>query len=418
MMSKKTIISAIKSKDGKTLLSNFMWLSALQVVSYVFPILTLPYLARVIGVDSFGEIAFAGSIIAFLMTIVTYGFNLTAVRDIAKSRNDIYCVSKIFSNVITTSFMLMMVSAFILGVCIYTIPFLRERQLLLWITFLSIPGYIMFPEWFFQAMEKMKYVTIMNVSSKLIFTILVFIIIREKNDYIYQPLLGALGYLVGGVISLWLIFKKFRVKYIMPTPSEIWCMIKDGWNLFLSLILPNLYNNFSIVLLRSYYNAGTVGIYTSGYKFIDLFDQVSNVLSRVFYPFLSRRLDKHSLYVRISGFISISASLILFFGADLLIKIFYTTEFAASATIIRVMSICPIFIFLMNAFGTNYLVVIKEETIYRNIILYCSIFGFLISWAFVVLWGAMGMSLTIVLVWGIRGVLTWYFAYKLKKAHK
>ncbi|KAA6332144.1 hypothetical protein EZS27_019311, partial [termite gut metagenome] len=80
--------------------------------------------------------------------------------------------------------------------------------------------------WFFQAMEKMKYVTIMNVFSKLLFTVLVFVIIKNKEDYIYQPVVNALGFLVSGCISLWMIVYKFHVILKIPSLSKIWMSIK------------------------------------------------------------------------------------------------------------------------------------------------------------------------------------------------
>ncbi|KAA6307511.1 hypothetical protein EZS27_040818, partial [termite gut metagenome] len=181
------IIKIRKSKDGKALIENFAYLSLLQVAGYIFPLITLPYLARVIGVDKFGEIAFATSVVVYFQTVTDWGFNYTATRDIAQNRNDIYKVSEIFANVMGAKLLLMILSTAIFAICIYFIPFLYDKRLLLWLTFLYIPGILMFPDWFFQAMEKMKYVTIMNVFSKLLFTVLVFVIIKNKEDYIYQP---------------------------------------------------------------------------------------------------------------------------------------------------------------------------------------------------------------------------------------
>lgn len=65
---------------------NFMWLSALQVAGYVFPLITMPYLARIIGVEGFGKIAFASAIMVWIQTIADWGFNLTATRDVAQNR--------------------------------------------------------------------------------------------------------------------------------------------------------------------------------------------------------------------------------------------------------------------------------------------------------------------------------------------
>lgn len=411
---KHKVSSIRRNKDGKVLIENFAYLSLLEVAGYIFPFITLPYLARVIGVDSFGEIAFAASIIVYFETFTIFGFNFTAVRDIAKNRDDIYEVSKIFWNVMYSKILLMIISLIIFIISVYSIPFLYEKRIILWLTFLYIPGHIMFPDWFFQALEKMKYITIMNVLTKIIFTILVFVVIKEKSDYIYQPVLIALGFFISGVFALWFIKKKNLIIYYKPKIKEIFMVIRGSFNMFISLFLPNLYTNFSVTLLGFYGGATSTGLYSSGKKFIDLFERFSKVLSRTFFPFLARRIDKHNLYVKISGSLSIITGVILFLGADLLVKIFYTQEFEDAAIVIRIMSIAPYFLFLMNTYGINYLVIKGKERILRNIITFCSIGGFLLAWVAVSRLNYIGVAITITTVWGIRGILTWYYARKVK----
>ena len=411
---KKKINKIRKSKDGKVLIENFGYLSLLQVAGYVFPLIALPYLAKVIGVESFGKIAFAHSIVVYFETFTGFGFGYTAVRDIAKNRNDINEVSRIFSNVLFSKIILMIVSLIIFSICIYTIPFLYEKKIILWLTFLYIPGHILFPDWLFQALEKMKYITMMNVLSKLVFTLLVFVIIHEKSDYIYQPVLISLGFFVSGIISLCFVRNKLGIRFTFPCFKDIWSTIKDSFNMFISLFLPNLYTNFSVTLLGFYGGPLATGIYSSGKRFVDLCNQISSVLSRTFFPFLARRIDRHNLYVKISGSLSVIMGIILFLGGDLLIKIFYTSEFKDAAIVIRIMSIAPFFLFLMNTYGTNYLVLKGKEDILRNIIVFCSIGGFVLAWIAILKFNYIGVAITVTVVWGIRGFLTWYYANRLK----
>ncbi len=79
-----------KSGDSRTLIANFGYLTLLQVAGYIFPLITIPYLAKVIGVDSFGKITFASAIIVWFQTITDWGFNYTATRDVAKNRQKGY----------------------------------------------------------------------------------------------------------------------------------------------------------------------------------------------------------------------------------------------------------------------------------------------------------------------------------------
>lgn len=418
MIKSERIQSLLRNKDVKILSTNFASLTLLKVAGYIFPLITLPYLARVIGVDMFGELAFAAAIVIYFGTIVDYGYNYTATRDVAKNKDNLEYVSKVFSTVLVTRIMLMLISLIILVICIYTIPLFYEKRLILWLTFLYIPGQILFPEWFFQAVEEMKYITLINIISKFLFTVMVFLVIKVKSDYIYQPVLTALGFLVSGIIAMVVIRKKFNIRFAWPKIVDFLSTFKSGWNMFVSLFLPNLYTNFSIILLRNYGGEVSTGIYSSGFRFVDILDQVTQVLSRTFYPFLARRLDKHTLYVKISCMISVVAGLLLFFGANLLVKIFYTSEFASASVIIKIMSICPFFLFLMNTYGPNYLVLAGKEYVLRNIIIICSITGFILTWIIVVNYNFIGVAVTITLIWGVRGLLTWFYAFMHKRSIK
>lgn len=404
-----------QSKDLQHLAENFISLTALKIFGYIFPLITLPYLARVIGVDKFGEIAFGVSTIIYLKTLVDFGFNYTSVRDIARSKADINKVSEIFSTTIVAKVCLMVLSLFLLVLCIYTIPTFYENRIILILTFLYIPGQIMFPDWFFQGMEQMKFITFLNLLSKVLFTGLVFLLIREKADYIFQPVLIAFGDFMSGIVAIGLIIKRFKVKFQIPSFQNIFTAMKGSWNMFVTLFFPNLYTNFSVILLRSYGGLVPTGIYSSGYKFIELADQLSLVLSRTFYPFLARRLDKHSLYVKISGTINVLAGLCLFLGADLIVKIFYTDDFADSSVVIKIMALSLIFLFLTNTYGTNYLVLIGKDHILRNIIIICSVLGFILSWIIVPKFSYLGVAITITSVRGIIGICTLYYAKKAKK---
>ena len=263
-------------------------------------------------------------------------------------------------------------------------------------------------------MEDMKYITILNVVSKALFTALVFVVINKPADYIWQPLLNAIGYWVSGVIAMWFIYKHFGVRILKPSIPDIIKSIKSSANMFVSLILPNLYTNLSTILLRTTCGDIATGLYDAGVRFINLINQLFDVLSRAFYPFLSRNINRHKVYVGISGAGSVLASLGLFFGAELLVDIFYTAEFSSAVIVIRIMAISPVSLFLINTYGINYLVLIGKEQLYRNIIITYSIIGLLITLVLTPKFGYIGMAMTITVVWLLRGVTTFVYARKCR----
>lgn len=290
----------IRNKDGKIVFENFGYLSLLQVAGYVFPLITMPYLARVIGANGFGKIAFASAIVVWIQTISDWGFNLTATRDVAQNRSDKDKVSHIFSNVLWARCLLTLLSGLILMIATVMIPYLRMNRAIIMITFLLVPGHILFPEWFFQAIEKMKFTTLFNLLIKFIFTIAVFLFIHDKNDYLLQPLLTTTGYFICGIGALFLILKRWGYTLYKPQKGEILKTIKGSTDVFLNSLMPNLYNSFSVMLLGFWGGSTANGLYDGGSKFPTIFYNFQSVLSRVLYPFLSRHPNKHSVYAKIN----------------------------------------------------------------------------------------------------------------------
>lgn len=401
------------SKDGKTLFANLGYLSLLQIAGYIFPLITIPYLAKVIGVEGFGKIAFASSIIIWFQTISDWGFNYTATRDVAKYRHDIERVSDIFSSVFWSRCLLMIVSFIILLFLTVIIPKFREDASVIFATFLMIPGYIMFPEWFFQAMERMKYITILNILSKALFTVAVFIFVKEKADYILQPLFVSCGYILSGILAFYYIRRIWGIKLKKIPAENIFSTIRRSFDVFLSNIMPNLYNSFSTMLLGFVGGPLSNGLYDAGCKFVNISQQFMQVLSRTFFPFLSRKIEKHHIYVMINVFLAAVGSVMLYLFSPLLIGIFFTTEFAPAIKIMRIMSISLFFLMLSDVYGTNYMIIKGKEGKLRDITLVCSLIGFFISYPLIHFFDYVGAALTVTVTRGLLGIGSMLYAKRL-----
>lgn len=402
------------NKDGKVLVQNFAYLSLLQVAGYVFPLITMPYLARVIGVEGFGKIAFAAAVMVWIQTIADWGFNFTATRDVAQNRGNLQKVSEIFSNVIWARCTLMFLAAITLYLLIAFVPFFKENKEVLWVSFLMVPGHIMFPDWFFQAMERMKYITVLNLLSKLLFTIAIFIFIKDKDDYMLQPLFTSLGFVVSGIIALYYILFKWGIKLKKLSCKAVFETIKRSTDVFLNNLMPNLYNSFSTVLLGFYGGEVANGKLDAGTKFIHIASNFTQVLSRTFFPFLSRKLDKHYIFARINITISFCISALLFLFAPLIIKIFFTEEFYDSIMVLRITSFSIFFISLSNVYGTNYMIIAGHERQLRNITAIASVTGFLLAFPLIYNYGYIGAAITVTLTRAILGIYIMLKALKIK----
>lgn len=403
------------SNDGKKVIANFGYLSILQLVNYIFPFITLPYLARVLGVNAFGLLAIGTSVIAYFQTLIDYGFNFSTVKDIARHKQEKELVNKIVIETMGARLLLLVISFVIIFLAIWLIPFFRENAAIILSTATMLVGYTLMADWFFQAVEDMKYITIVSVLSNTIFTILVFVVIKKPADYLLQPLLITAGTTVSSILCWYIILRKYKLQLFLPSINSIIARIKEGFNMFVSIFLPTIYTNLNVLLLGAYNGSIATGIYSGGVRFTSLAYRVTTLFSRVFYPFLARRMDKHSLYARLSIIIGLLISIFFFICADPLVRIFLGEEFLDTITVLRIVSFTPLAISIFNVYGTNYLSIQGYDNVLRNIVIITTAVGIVVG-----IWGAVyfsfiGVALCSLVTQSLRALLAYLYVIKIRK---
>lgn len=409
----KPILAKIfRSKDGKVLIKNFGYLSFLELASYFFPLITMPYLARVLGVDIFGTLAIGTAIVAYFQSITSYGFAYTSVRDAARNRREKEVLSEIISVTVYSKAVLMLLSIIILVVCTILIPFFYKNALVIWCTFLIIPGYVLNSEWVFQALEDMKYITIQSIASKLIFTVLVFVVIHNKEDYLWQPILTSIGAFVPAVWGLAILKKKYGIIIKRPSIKSIYYELKNGFSMFITVFLPTVYTQLNTILLGVFNGNVATGIYSGGTKFTSLAYSLFQVISRTVYPFFARKMDQHKFYVQISLAISIIISLFFFIFARPIVMLLLGQEFENTVTVLKIVAFTPIAMSLMNSYGVNFLVLKGEENLMRNIIIFVTLFGVVLGSIGAYFYSYIGVAIASLTTQFIRAFLVMFYAHK------
>jgi polysaccharide transporter, PST family len=292
----KKFKNIINTEDKKRLASNFFSLATLQGLNYLLPLITFPYLVSTLGIEKFGILAFATAFILFFQVFTDYGFNLTATKEISIYRKNVEKLSEIYSAVMTIKFILLLVSFIMLSSVILLFDRFQDDKIIYYWTFGTVIGNVLFPIWFFQGMERMKYITYLNIIAKSFFTLCIFIFVTSEQDYYIVPLLNSLGFLVVGLISIVILRREFKIKFILIKKRLLIKYFIDGWHIFISSIFINIYSSISILLLGFFTNNYYVGIYSIIDKIVAIFNGLFAPVTQTLYPYIVKRAhdDKNS----------------------------------------------------------------------------------------------------------------------------
>lgn len=336
----------MKNNNISKLLENFISLGALQIIGYVFPLVTLPYLARVLSVEKFGLVFFAIAFMQYFDILVDFGFGLSATREIAINRHNQNNLSNIFNSVTTIKIGLILVSYVALVFATIFVPKIHDNWLLFHLSFLMVIGNAIYPVWFFQGMERMKYITFLNILSKTIFLVLIFIFVKQQNDYILVPLLNSCGFLISGIIGFIFAVKEFGIKLYIPKFNSIKKHFKYSSEFFISRVSVSVYTNTNTVCLGFIGSELMVGFYVAAEKIYGAINGLKVPLCNALYPYMSKNKDL-KLYKKIfliTIFLTFIISLFAFIFAKDIITIFYGIEMQNAYKIFQIFC----FLFFVN----------------------------------------------------------------------
>jgi len=344
-----------KSDTRRRLIENFLSLSVLQIANYILPLITLPYLVRVLGPEKFGLIAFSQAFIGYFMILTDYGFDLSATRDISINRENKEKVSEIFSSVMTIKLALMIISLILMSIIIFSFEKFRKDWIVYYLTFGMVVGQVLFPVWFFQGMEKMKYITFLNILAKVIFTVAIFVFVKKASDYLYVPILNSLGFIIAGILGLWIVFKDFEVSFKVVGLKELKRQLKEGWYIFISEISSDIYGRGTTIILGLVSNNTIVGYYSVAERVMKAVAGLSQPFAQALYPYIIRtKFNSFETVFKYSFIGSLFVSIFLYLFSELIMEFFKVHNKDAVLTL-KILSIVLFF---------NFLNVIKQPYIY------------------------------------------------------
>lgn len=378
-------------------------LFTLKGAEYIISFITLPYLLRVLGPEKFGAIAFAQTIINYGNLFVDYGFSLTAPRDIAKcEKSDI---PKNFAAFYGAKIVLL-VPILVIGASLIFL-FRNSLDLVLMLCVLpALIGNVVFPIWYFQGIQEMRFITIFNLIARTASVVAIFVFVREQSDYCMAAFLQSITPVIAGVISLWVLYRKTPEIFSIPSWQDIKNKFKEGWDIFISTVFISLYTNSNVFILGIMTNDTIVGYYSTANKLIMAVNGLMGPISSAIFPHISA-LFKESKEkaiaflrktVRYIGGLSLAASLGTFILAEPIVHIIMGGSYEESILILRILSFFPFVVAMSNIFGVQTMVTFGMQNIFSRILMLSALLNFVLIFPLIYLWQGIGLSITVMIV--------------------
>ena len=271
---------------------NFSYNLILTLCGYIFPLITYPYVSRVLGVQNIGICNFVDSIIQYFVLFSMLGIGSYGVREIARVRKDQNKLNTVFSNLFAINFITSLVSVVVLVVCTYTVPKLVDYRPYLLIGVVKLVFEAFMIGWFFQGIQNFKYITIRSLIVRVLYVVGVFVFVKDSSDTLVYFILTAMVSLINGWIN-WVYshhFVQINLRCLDFKPFIIPILIFGYYR-----ILTSMYTTFNTMFLGFSSGDIQVGYFATATKLYTIFLSVLSAFTTVMVPRVSELLHDGKL---------------------------------------------------------------------------------------------------------------------------
>lgn len=369
--------------------TNVASLFGVQVANFLLPLLTVPYVVRIIGPEKLGLLNFSQAYVTYFSLLINYGFDMAAVRAIAANRSDQAATNRVVSQVLAGKALLWVLSTVIFAVVSLSNPEFKQHLLLHVCTYLVCIGTVLSPFWLYQAMEDLGRVALFNLAVKLIFSLSVLLLIRQASDYFYQNLAISVSQILVSVGALYVALRRFHIKLHWPTRAELANRFREDRTLFFSSVTITIYASSNIFILGLMSLPYNVGIYSAGTRLEGMAESfVGLALNQAFFPVVAQAFgqsrEEGLRMVRNTFFPLVALLAIVAVGlwvvGPFALTLLYGAKFQEAGTILRVVAVLPLVIGLSNLLGLHTMLNLRMDRAFFLVTALGSVVGLGLNW--------------------------------------
>ncbi len=409
------------SSARRRLVENTASLYVLQAANLLLPLVTIPYLLRVLGPERYGLIAFSQAFAAYFAVVTDYGFNLSATQRVAMVRDDPRALNDTFNAVLATKLLLLGLSAAVAAGVVGAVPRFRAEWAVFGASFLSVVGGMLFPLWLFQGMERMKLVTGVHVAARAATTVGLFVLVRDEGDYVVCALVQAAGVLVAGALALGLVRSVAPVRLEVPAAARIREQLSDGWHLFLSTAAVSLYTTTNTFVLGLLVGNTAVGYFSAAEKLVKAGQAALSPVTQAIYPHVSATVARsreaalaflHRV-LRWLGAGTFAVSLAMLVLSAPVVHLLYGAEFRPTVVVLRWMAFLPFVGAVGNVYGVQTMLTFGMKREFSRIVFGAGLLNLALLMALAPRFGAAGAAAAVL---ATECAVTSFFFLALRRA--
>ena len=264
-----------------------------QGFNLITPLLVVPYIVSVCGVENYGKISIAMAISFFIMVFIDYGSDIIGVKDAAVNRENSEELEKIFITNFSSKLVLLLLILILSSLLFYFVPFFNTEKKMFFLGLPILVGQFLNPTWFLQGIENFKWISIFTIISKLIYLFGIFFFISQKSDYIFINLWWGIGTILANNIAFYYILKRHSFSFKKTKNSEVVQLLKGNFSMFTSQIFVSLQMYSPIMLLGFFGNNLMAGHYKIVEQIIVVFKTYIYLFFNFVYPRVCFLLEKN-----------------------------------------------------------------------------------------------------------------------------
>lgn len=242
-------------------IKNFVIYGIGQVVNLVSPLLVMPYLVAICEKEGLGKIGVGFSFALIFIVLVDFGSYINGTKEISINRNNPEIIKRKIVSIYVMKLFLIVILLFLAFLLINFVPFFNKEQAVFFFSFSYVIGQLINPTWIFQGLENYKWISFMNIISKVIYVAGVFIFIKKKDDYIYVNAYLGLGLIISSVIGLISLIKQYDLRFYKTVAQDAVLLLKEEFSLTFSQLFLSFYQYLPIMIISYVGGNGMAGQY-------------------------------------------------------------------------------------------------------------------------------------------------------------